>query len=204
MGVKRVFQDITGMKFGRLTVKKYEGVRGVKTYWACECECGQIVSIRANSLKTGNTLSCGCYKKERDGRNIGHKRNNLKDYYVWTSMKQRCNNSKCKAYKYYGGRGIRVCERWDKSFADFLSDMGKRPIGMSIERINNDGNYEPNNCRWATQVEQANNTRKNILFSYKGKMVSLSELAAISGISRHKIYSRIHISKWSVEKAIEK
>lgn len=155
--------DLTGRKFGRLRViaRKHKTPLG-HYFWECECDCGAIVVKRGASLQSGNTLSCGCLRKEKTGaKNRSHEQSGTLVYRVWRSMKYRCSNPRAKDYPDYGGRGIKVCERWLNSFENFLADLGPRPTPQhSIERLDNDGNYEPGNCVWATKQEQNRNRRK--------------------------------------------
>lgn len=152
--------DIVGMVVGRLTVISHVG--GLK--WLCVCECGEQITAFRSNLVTGRSTSCGCRRKETLSRvRTTHGKRSSSEYRVWLGMKQRCLNPKNPSYSYYGGRGIRVCDSWVGSFEMFLSDMGPRPsLAYSIDRRNNDGNYEPGNCIWATHTEQMNNTRRNI------------------------------------------
>lgn len=158
-----------GDKYGRLSivkeVEKYISINGYKSrQFLCSCECGNTTTVVLKDLRKGTTKSCGCYKKEINAEQISKLRRTHGKYlhplyHTWEGMKTRCYNKNCPKYEYYGGRGIKVCDRWIQSFDNFLLDMGERPLGMSIDRINNDGNYEPSNCRWATMSQQRINQR---------------------------------------------
>lgn len=156
------FIDLTNKRFGRLLVLKRVPRNKRGAYWKCRCDCGNEIITKSRSLITGQTRSCGCLQKEIAGK-LGasfpgtHKMSKSPVYKTWYGMKQRCLNSHDKKYRLYGGRGIRVCPRWRYSFENFFEDMGERPIGLTIDRINPDGNYEPDNCRWATALQQRHN-----------------------------------------------
>lgn len=151
--------DLTGQRIGRWLVVKLDRIEREGAYWWCRCDCGTERALQASGLRRGGTLSCGCRAAEMTrGRCTKHGYYYEPIYRTWTAMKQRCEDPKMPCYHRYGGRGITVCERWRVSFEAFLADVGMRPTpGHSIDRINNDGNYEPGNVRWATRKEQAAN-----------------------------------------------
>ena len=157
--------DIRGMAFGRWTVIGYAGKSGLKHYWECRCKCGTVKKVLRSNLFAGISKSCGCHKKEilhhLKAKHYAASGSKTTEYRTWVAMKRRCYSPNSTGFKYWGGRGIHVCDQWLKSFEAFLSDMGKKPSPKhSLDRINNDGNYEPSNCRWATNTEQRNNTRR--------------------------------------------
>ena len=155
------FNDLTGLPFGRLTVLSLDSKEGTKYVWRCKCKCGNVTYVRSGNLVTGEVESCGCLRLEKLREVcVTHDRSKTSEFQTWASILQRCCNPKNTRYYDYGGRGIKVCERWKNSFVNFLADMGARPKGLTIDRINNDGDYEPGNCRWTTMTVQNSNKRK--------------------------------------------
>lgn len=176
--------DLVGRVFSRLTVLKFSHTNKHNgAVWECLCSCGVVKVVPARSLVTGHTVSCGCYRRYNlASKTLKHGHSKVgftsPEYKTWCNMKERCCTEDNKSYKYYGGRGIKICERWINSFENFFEDMGKKPsTAHSIERDDVNGNYEPSNCRWATKKEQAGNTRTNVWLEYEGKKMTITNWA---------------------------
>ena len=181
-----------GTVFGSITAlecfsKKYKN-QNIKTV-RYQCSCGVVSETLIYNVLNGRTKSCPKCSK-RSGKKTTHGMSKTRTYRAWGAMKSRCNDKNNKHYDRWGGRGIKVCDRWN-DFSRFHEDMGDMPDGMSLDRIDNDGDYCPKNCRWATPKEQANNTRRNIKIKYKGDTYTISELSKKLGINRHTINSRV-------------
>lgn len=193
-------QDLTGQKFNRLTVVKYLS----KSKWLCKCDCGNETIVLTGHLKSGHTKSCGCYNSElTTKRNTKHGLSHTRLFKIWSHIKARCYNSKCERYINYGGRGIIICEEWRnsfKSFYDWAMANGYQE-DLSIERINNNGNYEPNNCKWIPMEQQAKNKQNSVFYSFNGRNYSLKELSELFNINKGTLQSRLQ-RKWSIEKAL--
>jgi hypothetical protein len=185
--------DLTNRKYGRLTVAAC--LNGVKSNgggrtWICHCECGNTVQASTGSLNSGNTRSCGCLRTDMF---TTHGMAGTPEYVAWSDMKHRCFNPSNPEYRHYGGRGISVCQRWRDSFQNFFNDMGLRPSEThSLDRYpNNDGDYEPGNCRWASKSEQSSNTRRNVYHNYGGEIATIAELATKHGINEPVLRNRL-------------
>lgn len=188
-------------QFSRLTViAKADKPR----YWVCLCTCGKTKSVRSDHLSLGKVSSCGCLASDeaakRNTQNAKHRLCNTPTYKSWQSMRTRCLNKNSDKYANYGGRGIGICAEWN-SFEAFLSDMGERPDGCTIDRKDNDLGYSPENCRWATSREQANNKRINVILECSGRSQTVAEWAREKGIGYQTLRKRLDIG-WSVDRSI--
>lgn len=202
------YKDLSGLKFGRLTVTDEHEIRGEKNqtimYWKCVCDCGNSKWVRGNSLSYGTTKSCGCLRKECVRRTHGFTGTRI--YRIYAGMHQRCENSKDPAYKYYGGRGIKICAEWSGEsgfvcFKDWAFENGYAE-NLSIDRINVNGDYEPSNCRWATDDEQRMNRRITIKTEIDGKTFTARDLAKDNNMCYKVVASRVKES-WNVNHILD-
>lgn len=188
------FNDLTSMKFGRLTVVSRTDNRNDRAAFNCSCDCGNSVVVRSSKLINGHTKSCGCLRDK--GREALRP-----TYSSWVSMIRRCKDESSPRYERYGGRGIKVCEQWLSSFEQFLSDMGKRPAGHTLDRKDNDGDYEPGNCRWASNRQQARNKSSTREITFNGETRCMADWATHLGMPRTTLQQRIYRG-WSIKRAL--
>ena len=201
--------DYSGERFGEWAVIKRvarpDHIQNSQAYWLCRCDCGTESAVAGPALRRGHSLSCGCNLAGRIGRASIHGMTGSPEWYCWDSVLSRCYNPNDASFSRYGGKGIEVCERWQRGpagFLNFYEDMGARPADKdSIDRIDNTGHYTPNNCRWATHQEQANNRSSNRLLTYNGETRTVMEWSRLKRISRSTLSGRIDRG-WSVEKAL--
>ena len=194
-----------GDVFERLTaVRFFEWKRKNGDRWVFLCVCGVEKVINVRSVMTGDTRSCGCLRDEKI-RNVylSHGMSRTSEHNIWLGITQRCCNPLNKLWEWYGGRGISMCERWRK-FENFYADMGPRPVGMSVERVDNEKGYSPENCKWASRHDQTRNKRNNIIVQYEEQSMCLKDFAVKIGIKYHILYYRMAIKGWTLEKAITK
>lgn len=201
--------DITNQRFSRLVAIKPLLERNVRNQiqWLCKCDCGKFTTTDVNHLRSGTTKSCGCLSRDliakRNKENATHGMSKTLIYNNWNGMIQRCHNPNDMHYKDYGARGIVVCDRWKNSFEDFFSDMGEKPSKYhTLERKDVNGNYEPNNCIWATPKTQANNRRNNVKYFYKGEQLGARELAEKYNLNPNFLIYRLK-NNWPIDLAIE-
>ncbi len=198
--------DLLGKRFGKLRVvaQLKERRHGGKKVWLCRCDCGGRATPPTGALTSGNTRSCGCTRGSPSGRGHGHARVGklTPEYIAWQGIKDRCHNPRGQHWSNYGGRGIKVCGRWRESFAAFLEDVGERPgPDHSIDRKDNDGDYDPRNVRWATRKQQNRNTRRNRVVTHRGQTMTLIEWSEVLGVSYEALRLRLR-SGWSIEKTL--
>lgn len=207
------FVDLSGKRFGMLTVIKRANDRiqpsgQRKTMWECKCDCGRTVCVIGSNLKRGISSSCGCYGKQKRLEANGGKTHGLSNtrlYVIWTGMKQRCYNKNAPSYKWYGAKGVKVCNEWKSDFLCFYSWAMKSGYasGLTIDRIDGNGDYEPLNCRWATNEEQHNNQSNNVYLESDGEEKTIAQWAKEKGIKKSTLYMRLHHG-WDVERALKK
>lgn len=198
--------DLTGQRFGRLTVIEKAGVnKHHASLWKCQCDCGGSTVVAGSSLKIGNTRSCGCIQRKRTQETLTtHCGSGTRLHRIWKMMKQRCYNKNSADYMRYGGRGITICDEWLNNFAMFQEwsyANGYREY-LTIDRIDNDKGYSPDNCRWATEKEQANNRHKTITITYQGETKPLTYWAELKGIPYSVLKARILKYDWPIERAM--
>lgn len=203
-----VFIDITGKKFNRLSVIELDKERSTnkRKYWRCLCDCGNYTSQLGCNIKGGKAKSCGCLIKDVQLISAAKRKQFTKEQvpvrHIWKLMLRRCYNPKDNTYKHYGARGIKVCERWH-NFDFFWQDMGPRPSGYSLERVDNNGDYEPSNCKWATQLEQVNNRRTSRLEWLNGRVQTLAQWCREYNRNQRLVNHRLSRG-WSLIDALEK
>lgn len=183
--------NLAGERFGKLVALRRLEHQSSISFWLCQCDCGETTTVRLGNLRNGHTTSCGCIKLEMEhGLRHGHDRagKRTRTLRCWAGAKTRCFNPKNPSYPRWGGRGITMCDEWRNSFAAFLRDMGECPEGKSLDRIDNNGNYEPENCRWSTLDEQARNKRNNIWVDLNGQKVTLKDFARAKQINYYSLH----------------
>ena len=196
-----VAHDLKGQTFGRLTVCDMAESKHGQRRWLCACVCGNSKIVYGSPLLRGKSKSCGCLQKElAKAKRLTHGLSNTPVYKVWSAMLQRCNNSAHKQYADYGGRGISVCSRW-QDFANFLADMGEPPEGTSLERVRNAEGYNPENCVWATPVQQARNRRSTKLVTFKGKEAPLIQHCETEELPYGTVLARLSRG-WTIEESL--
>lgn len=194
--MRKLANDLTGKKFGKLEVIGVHDTGSRKTYYVCQCDCGNVKVVRADALISGATKSCGCIKKEQDKTNLTanhkHKMSGTRIYETWQDMKRRCYNKQNARYDRYGGRGITVCDEWLNNFQSFYDWAISNGYSddLTIDRIDNDGNYEPSNCRWSTAKEQCNNRGSNINITIGNATKSLMCWCEIFNVDYKKVHAR--------------
>lgn len=191
-----IISEMIGRRFGRLIVIEFIERKLTHIFFKCKCDCGNYTVVSSNNLRRNHVQSCGCLQRERASNyhfKHGESLNKTTEYRTWKLIKYRCSNINDKKYSHYGGRGVTMCKEWMESFETFLKDMGRKPChNYSIERIDVNGNYDKNNCKWATNYEQNRNKRNNIWLQYNGKRMVLQDWAKEIGVSYSTIYEHYH------------
>jgi len=196
--------NLVGCRFGMLTVTHLLGSYKGKNYWKCVCDCGNTSEVQTSSLKGNNTTSCGCLTTINSiAKSKTHGMTGSPLYGAWRRMIQRCEDAGCPDYAYYGARGIYVCDRWH-DFSNFYADMGERPDGMTLERVDNNGPYSPENCVWASRKEQGQNTRQAKLVVWRGESLTVAEWERRLGWKPGVLKARLNRLGYSVEEAMTK
>lgn len=191
----------TGDKHGLLTVTAQAPSRGRQSRWTCICECGNVTEVFGMHLRSNSIKSCGCQRLEAQRKAVTtHGLTKSPTHTTWSMMKQRCLNPRAPDFEKYGGRGVKVCERW-LSFDSFLADMGPRPEGLTLDRIDNNRGYEPSNCRWATPTEQQANRRRTVFMTLGTETRPLAQLAKEHGLKPRNVYMRVRYG-WTPEQAL--
>ncbi len=206
--------DITNKRFGKLVaIERCKNISG-KTAWKCKCDCGNTTYVSTSNLSCNRIRSCGCLKLEKLlERSTTHNQRHTILYSVWRGLRQRCNNPKHNSYHNYGGRGIKVCDEWDKSFQSFYDwayangysteNQKDEKLKLTLDRIDNNGNYEPSNCRWVDRKTQTRNMRTTKFITFNGERKSISEWCEIYGINKPSFIIRLKYG-WSIEEALTK
>lgn len=197
-GIKRRYEkeSLVGHMYGRLYVESFHSSLKSQRRWNCRCLCGKWIVARTGALRYGHVKSCGCLQRESVRKknmnwDFDFTKQSTGMYTIWQGMIRRCTKPSCAGWKDYGGRGIKVCDRWAQSFENFYRDIGPRPAGMSLDRIDNNGNYEPRNCRWATVDQQINNRRSNRFVSFLGLRLTIAQWSYLIGAHQPTLRQRI-------------
>jgi hypothetical protein len=198
------FRDLTGERFGRLLVEGTSGYnKHHQLYWKCECECGNYKEVLGSLLRNGMTQSCGCLQKEAAAKiNYKHGMAKTPIFNIWWSMMQRCYDKNSQAYNRYGGRGINVCDQWQQ-FEGFYAAMGDKPKDMSLDRIDNNGDYSPENVKWANAKTQANNRKSNVVLEHNGKKQTMQQWSDELGLKVGTVWARLNRG-WNISQALTK
>lgn len=201
MTIKNYEQTLVGRKFGRLTIMSASGFKGRFRVALCRCDCGNIGKYEVQKLKSGNTGSCGCLKKEHNRAYFTtHGCTKTPLHRVWLSIRDRCLNKNCKVYPSYGGRGVTICNEWEnfEAFQAWAISQSYRK-GLTVERVDNNAGYSPENCILATRATQNNNKRNNVVIEYRGEKLNLAQWAKKLGVNRETIKWRVKAG-WSTER----